>query len=138
MKSLRDLISIKKLELVEDKASAFQRGLLFKYEKANCLNYVFNNGKPMRYLTYLEFPPNTPRGRHFHKNKEENLLVLKGNIKVTCWKVGDEENVLEIELNEGEIINIKPMCVHVYYSINGASAIEFSSKKLNYNDQIKV
>lgn len=137
-KNLENLISIKKLEFVEDKTYAFQNELLFKYKKENCINYVFNNGKAMRYLTYLEFPPNIERGKHFHQYKEENLLVLKGNLRVTCWKVGDEENKLKLDLSEGEIITIKPMCVHSYYSTKGASAIEFSSKKLNYKDQIKV
>ncbi len=137
-KNLKDLVSIRKLEFVEDKTNAFKDGFLFKYKKENGINYVFNNGEPMKYLTYLEFPPNIERGKHFHQSKEENLLVLKGNLKVTCWKVGEEDNKLEINLMEGEILNIKPMCVHVYCSTNGASAIEFSTKKLNYKDQIKV
>ena len=135
--TINKLVSVTKLKKENDIGAALNKGNIFQYEKRGCINYVFHNGEPMRYLTYLEFAPNKDRGNHYHNEKEENLLVLKGNIKAKYWLL-DNSDVLELILEPGDIVNVKPGVVHVYISENGASAIEYSPQILDYNDQIKV
>lgn len=135
--TINKLVSVTKLKKENDIGTAFNKGNIFQYEKRGCINYVFHNGEPMRYLTYLEFAPNKDRGNHYHNEKEENLLVLKGNIKAKYWLLNNSD-VLELMLEPGDIVNVKPGVVHVYVAENGASAIEYSPQILDYNDQIKV
>lgn len=134
---INELVTVTKLKKENYIGSSFEKGKIFQYEKRGCINYVFHNGEPMRYLTYLEFAPNKDRGNHYHNEKEENLLVLKGKIKAKYWLL-DNSEVLELMLEAGDIVNIKPGVAHVYMSENGASAIEYSPQLLDYNDQIKV
>lgn len=135
--TINKLVNITKLKKECDIGAALNKGNIFQYEKRGYINYVFHNGEPMRYLTYLEFAPNKYRGNHYHNKKEENLLVLKGNIKAKYWLL-DNNDVLELMLEPGDIVNVKPGVAHVYISENGASAIEYSPQILDYNDQIKI
>ncbi|MDE5539110.1 MAG: cupin domain-containing protein [Bacilli bacterium] len=91
----------------------------------------------MRYLAYLEFSPNKVRGNHYHNTKEENLLVIKGIIKAKYWLL-DNNETLELMLEPGDVVNVKPGVAHAYVSDGEASAIEFSPQILDYNDQIKA
>lgn len=135
---LNELVSVTKLKKEEDIGSALNKGEIFQYEKKNCINYVFHNGEPIRYLTYLEFAPGKERGNHYHNKKEENLLVLKGTLKAKYWMIDNSKDMLELTLEPGNIVNVKPGVAHVYIAKDGASAIEFSPQVLNYNDQIKI
>lgn len=135
---ISDFVNVIKLNKEDDIQSAFENGKLFKYEKRGNINYVFHNGDGMRYLTYLEFTPNNDRGNHYHNQKEESMIVLKGKLNAKYYLVDNPYETLELTLEEGDIVNIKPRVAHVYLSADGASAIEFSPQKLDYNDQIKV
>lgn len=135
---ISDLVTVIKLKEEDDIKSAFQNGKLFKYEKRGNINYVFHNGDGMRYLTYLEFTPKKDRGNHYHNKKEESMIVLKGKLKAKYYLVDNPSENLELMLEEGDIVNIKPRVAHVYLSEDGASAIEFSPQILDYDDQIKV
>lgn len=135
---INELVTVTKLKKEEDIQSAMQEGRIFQYEKRNCINYLFHNGEPMRFLTYLEFAPNKERGNHYHKEKEENMLVIKGFLKAKYWFIDNRNECLELMLEPGDIVNVKPGVAHVYIAKEGASAIEFSSQVLDYNDQIKV
>lgn len=135
---INQLVTITKLKKEEDIKCAMQTGKIFQYEKRDCINYVFHNGEPMRFMTYLEFAPNKERGNHYHKDREENLLVIKGNLKARYWLVDNDDEVLELVLTQGDIVNVKQGVAHVYISKERASAIEFSPQVLNYNDQIKI
>ncbi len=135
---LNELVSVTKLKKEEDIGSSLNKGEIFQYEKKNCINYVFHNGEPIRYLTYLEFASGKERGNHYHNKKEENLLVLKGTLKAKYWMIDNSKDMLQLTLEPGNIVNVKPGVAHVYIAKDGASAIEFSPQVLNYNDQIKI
>lgn len=79
--TINELVRVIKLKKQDDISSLLSNGELFQYEKRGYINYVFYNGEPMRYLTYSEFAPGKDRGNHYHNQKEENMLVLKGTLK---------------------------------------------------------
>lgn len=135
---LDELVTLTKLKKREDIGDALSSGDIFQYEKPNSINYVFHNGEPIRFLTYLEFAPGKERGNHYHKEKEENLFVINGMLEAKFWLLDDSNEILELTLEPGDIVNVKPQVAHVYVSEEGASAIEFSPKKLNYEDNIKL
>lgn len=135
---ISELVTVIKLKKEDDIKSAFESGKIFKYEKSRNINYVFHNGEPMRYLTYLEFAPGKERGNHYHNKKEEYMIVLKGKLKAKYYLVDNPLESLELVLEEGDIVNVKSRVAHVYLSDDGANAIEFSPQILDYDDQIKV
>ena len=135
---LNELVTVTKLVKAKDTKSAMHKGDIFKYEKQNRINYLFHNGKPMRFLTYLEFAPNIERGNHYHKEKEENMLIISGKLKAKYWLIDNYDESLEIVLEPGDIVNVKPGVAHVYIAKDGASAIEYSPQILNIEDQIKI
>lgn len=135
---INELVTVTRLKKEEDVKSAMHRGEIFKYKKLNYINYLFHNGEPMRFLTYLEFAPNKERGNHYHKVKEENMLIINGTLKAKYWLIDNSDESIEFILEPGDIVNVKPGVVHVYISKDGASAIEYSPQMLNIEDQIKI
>jgi len=136
--TLNNLVTVTTLSKEEDVKNALKEGKTFQYEKKGAINYLFNNGEPMCFLTTLEFVAGKERGNHYHNKKEENLLVTKGILKAKYWLPDNLEETLEFILNPGDIVNIKPGAAHVYISDEGASAIEFSPQILDISDQIGI
>jgi len=135
---LNELITVITLPKEEDIKSALKEGKTFQYDKKGATNYLFHNGSPMCFLTTLEFVAGKERGSHYHKEKEESLLVTNGILKAKYWLANNPEDRLEFVLKPGDIVNVKPGAAHVYISDEGASAIEFSPQVLDISDQIDI
>ena len=84
MAILDNYITVTDLPKSTDIRADLTTGALFQYQKSGGNNFVFNNHQPMYYSTYLEYPAGVVRGNHYHQCKEENLLVLKGELTVKC------------------------------------------------------
>lgn len=137
MKSIHEYISIKKLNKEKD-TKALEQGHGCIFSKNGALSAYYYNGSPMCYLAYITFLPHTPRGGHLHKTKEENMFIVSGSLKARYWLLSKPEEVLEVLLEQGEIVNIKPGCAHLYYSETGAVALEFSPQKFVEADCLDV
>ena len=137
MENIRDYISIRKLNKEKDTKS-LERGMGCIFKKNGALSAYYYNGEPMKYLAYIEFLPNTPRGGHLHKTKEENMCVISGTLKARYWLPKNSNDVLELTLKQGDIVNIKSGCAHIYNSDTGAVALEFSPQNYTEADSIKV
>ena len=44
-----------------------------------------HNGDGMRFITYLEFPAGKVKGNHYHKEKYENMVVIKGEVEAKYY-----------------------------------------------------
>ena len=134
---LSELVTVMTLPREEDIKSALEVGTPFQYEKKGAINYLFHNGEPIRFLTTLEFVAGKERGGHYHKEKEDNLLVTKGVLKGK-FSFPNGHETFELIIGPGDIVKIRPGVVHSYVSDEGASAIEFSPQALDISDQIDV
>ena len=135
---LNELVTVTTLPKEENIKLALKEGKPFQYKKEGVTNYLFHNGSPMCFLTTLEFVAGKERGNHYHNKKEESLLVAGGVLKGKYWLPNDLKEILEIVLNPGDIVNIKPGVAHAYISDEGATAIEFSPQVLDISDQIDI
>jgi hypothetical protein len=92
-------------------------------------------GKPFRFLAYMEFlaNPDSPRGNHYHKFKEEFLYIVKGRLYAIFEDVetGHRRN---LTVSTGDLINIKPFCAHVYFAQEYTQGIEYSPGDLDLSD----
>lgn len=138
MAQLSDFITITQLPRAIDVQTDLAAGKLFQYQKSDGDNYVFNNHQPMYYSAYLTYPAGVVRGNHYHQRKEENLLVLTGEIKLKCWLPKEPDDVAEYTLAPGQIVNLQPGIAHACVSERGATAIEFCPQPLDIADSFPV
>ena len=108
------------------------------FEQDNILSAFYHNGEPMQYLAYIEFSSNKERGNHYHKYKEENICIIKGKVKAKYWLPETPQEIYEVELKAGEIVNIKPGCAHSYLAQDFAVAVEFSPNKYIQGDTFYI
>jgi len=133
MNDVSKFVSIRKLENNKD-IELIKNGKGFYIQKDNCKTMIFNNKNLMSFLAYIEFPNNKIKGNHYHNNKEENMLIVNGELRAKYFLPTSSEDVLELILFPGDIVTIKPGCVHCYETDNGAAAIEFSPNDFDEND----
>ena len=134
---ITDFISITKLHPEKD-WGLLESGRGLMYKKQGAMLACIHNGEPMRYLAFIEFAPNTPRGGHYHNEKIENICVVSGKLKAKYWLADNSAESMEIELSPGDTVNIKPGMVHVYESTSGAFAVEFSPNKFELKDVLEA
>lgn len=134
---VKNYITIKHLNSEKD-LSKLKLGQGCIFDKEDVRSAFYHNGKKMRYLAYIEFSSKKVRGNHFHKKKEENLCLIRGKLKAKYWLPSKPEEIYEIELNAGDIVNIKCGCAHSYLAEDFAIAVEFSPRKFKESDTFKV
>jgi dTDP-4-dehydrorhamnose 3,5-epimerase-like enzyme len=102
------------------------------------LAQVVNGQQLFTFLAYIEFQSDndSPRGNHYHSNKEEFLYIIKGKLKAV-YKNLETEEMVELLVGEGDLIHIKPGCAHVYYALEYTQAIEFSPHTFDPTDTHK-
>lgn len=122
----------------EKDLSKLQLGQGCIFDKGDVRSAFYHNGKPMRYLAYIEFSSKKERGNHYHKKKEENICMVKGKVKAKYWLPEVPQEICEVELNAGDIVNIKPGCAHSYLAEDFAVAVEFSPNKFKESDTFKT
>ncbi len=108
------------------------------FDKDEVRSAFYHNGKPMKYLAYIEFSSKKARGNHYHIEKEENICLIKGKLNAKYWLPENPNETLEINLHPGDLVNIKPGCAHSYLAEDFAVAVEFSPNSFKENDTFKV
>jgi quercetin dioxygenase-like cupin family protein len=134
---IEEYITIKHLNNEKD-LSKLELGQGCIFDKEDVRSAFYHNGKPMRYLAYIEFSSKKERGNHYHKEKEENICVIKGKLKAKYWLPTAPQEIYEVDLNAGDVVNIKSGCAHSYLADNFAIAVEFSPNNYKNNDTFKV
>lgn len=137
MENVRDYVSVSKLNK-EKNIKALEQGVGCIFKKEGALSAYYYNGEPMKYLAYIEFLPDTPRGGHVHQTKVENMCIIKGTLKARYWLLSVPDDILELSLEQGDVVNIKPGCAHIYNSDTGAVALEFSPQNFIDSDSTKL
>lgn len=132
--NIRDYVNIIKLNKENNPNDFEKKGKGYFYTKEGAKTFMYHNGEPMRCLLYIEYEPMKPRGNHIHKKKTENHCVVKGKIKVKCFLPESPTDILEIVLEEGDIISLKPGCVHSFCAENQAVSLEFSAQPFELDD----
>lgn len=95
--------------------------------------------QPINYIAILHYITNEPRANHYHNHKLEYIVVLDGKLKANFYLPGNNAEQIEKVLLPGDIVEIKPGCVHIFTAIdNEASALEMSPQKLDLSDQINI
>lgn len=81
-----------------------------------------------------------PLGNHYHKNKEEIFVILKGKGKLITCPVNQEGVVIEekqkIDICAGSVIKIKSYTAHTFLLEPNSEMICFSSAAFDPNDLI--
>lgn len=96
----------------------------------------FYTGAPdnleIKFIAILSFLKDGPRGNHYHKTKLEFMNILKGKVRCELYMPNKPEIMLEIILNAGEQIVIKPGCAHIFTALgDDVLAMEFAQLTLD-------
>lgn len=99
---------------------------------------VFNTLYSASFFAILEFSENILRGNHYHLEKEETIIVLRGELSYRLWLVEGSELLTGV-LKKGEYVRISPLCAHSFVSEKGdALALEYGNVRYSEKDVIKV
>lgn len=96
------------------------------------------SGTSFKFLAYIEFEESgeTPRGNHYHVNKEEFFYVVKGRLRAIYENLETKERA-ETVLETGDLVSVKPKCAHVYFPVEYTQLIEFSTGAFDPADTYK-
>ncbi|MBN8582494.1 MAG: cupin domain-containing protein [Anaerolineae bacterium] len=96
------------------------------------------NDFEIKYIAYIDFieDSKTPRGNHYHQEKDEYLYIIKGKLKAIYVDIETEERE-EFLFETGDIINTKPKCAHVYFPLEYTQLLEFSPNVYDPSDTRK-
>lgn len=133
MKKIEDYVKIKKLNREKD-LDAVKNGVGYHVGSA----VLCHNGDGMRFITYLEFPAGIVKGNHYHKEKYENMVVIKGEVEAKYYFTDNLDSSYKVTLREGDVVSIRPGVAHAYLSKEGCSVIEFSPQKYDQSDVYKI
>lgn len=89
------------------------------------------NGSNCSVQKFLIFSDNLPLGRHFHRNKAETFVILKGGGVVLLCDTDHEGNrfgeVRHHDLYQHSVIVIEPRTAHTFYLTPGTEMLCHSS-----------
>jgi len=90
----------------------------------------------IRHVAYIEFKPDgKPRGNHYHATMNHAVYVIQGKLRVTLLDLDDMSRT-EVNLVSGDIIRIKPNCVHVFVAQEYSQALELNDTAYDPADTI--
>lgn len=100
------------------------------------LAQFYDANEPVRYLAFLELRPDTVRGNHLHRVKEEFLYLVQGELQVIVEDPESGQREL-VELVAGDLVTIQPGVAHAMRVRAGGQAVEFSPARFNPADNYK-
>ncbi len=100
------------------------------------LAQFFDGDPPMRYLAVIELRPGTIRGNHFHREKEEWVYVISGELLLTVQEVssGTKDS---FTLSVGELAILPAGIAHAMQPKQAGFAVEFSPVAFDPADTYK-
>lgn len=93
---------------------------------------IYSSAKPVRFISYVEFPEGKTRGGHYHR-RPEFFYIIRGEMTM---KVADPAKgvVKEFAVKEGDLVSLAPKIAHVLTTVKSGHALEFSGKPFNPKD----
>lgn len=93
-----------------------------------------HDGEPaIRYLACLELRPDTIRGNHYHKLKNEFLYLSSGRAVLTVEDCGTAQRE-SIPLGAGDLVFIPVGIAHAFRIVEAGQGIEFSTTEFAAGD----
>ena len=95
------------------------------------------NGEPVRFVAHLEFraASRAPRGNHWHRVRTEVCTVIRGRLRARYEDVDSGER-MEVVLEPGDQVTVRPRCAHSYLALEDAAAIECSTHPFDPDDAV--
>jgi len=134
---VKDFVRVVKLKNTKDLV-ALEAGEGCLYIDESGVNSLCHNGDAMHFLAYVEFCTGKLRGNHYHRERVENLCVLKGTLDAKFYLHTNPSEVLEIKLVQGDVVTVQAGCIHSYHASEPASVMEFAQQKFNPQDIYKL
>jgi L-fuculose-phosphate aldolase len=86
---------------------------------------LIEDGMAIHHLTYFSLVPGTGfRGGHFHESKTEHFYVISGVLHLELQDV-DTQDRMEVVLEAGQKVVIRPRCAHRFRARKTAQVIEY-------------
>jgi len=98
----------------------------------------FANNQDFSFAAYVEFKKTRARhcrGNHYHAEKTETLFIIRGLLEATYVDMlsGDRQ---VLRLTAGDLVQVPPLCAHVYKPLEHSEAIELASHPYDPSDTI--
>lgn len=95
------------------------------------------NGEQFCFLAYIEFKQDAPapRGNHYHERRTEIMYVISGRLQAEYMDLDTRES-MEVILQSGDLVAIRPKCAHVYYPLEYSQAVEMSTTVYDPTDTV--
>ena len=135
---ISDYVTLARLNTSYDPQALQKYGIGYRLSQDGVATIFCHSGQAMRFLAYLEFGADRPRGNHYHRSKVEHLCIVKGSLLARYHLVGQPEECLDINLGVGDVVTVMPGCVHSYVAGTFAAALEFSPQPFDESDTIRV
>tara|TARA_Y100000768_G_scaffold388882_1_gene388234 strand:+ start:606 stop:977 length:372 start_codon:yes stop_codon:yes gene_type:complete len=102
----------------------------FKFEdKRGSIKGIFNNYK-IEEVNLIKSNPNTIRGKHYHKNTQEILYVIKGELELYFANLKNKNKIKKkILVKEGQTVIIRPYEYHWSFNKKKAQWMNFLTKR---------
>jgi len=93
---------------------------------------IYSSSKPVRFISYVEFPSGKTRGGHYH-NRQEFFYIIRGEM---IMRVADSLKgaVKKFSVKEGDLVSLAPKVAHILTTVKPGHALEFSGKPFNPKD----
>src|SRR4051794_13315460 len=75
------------------------------------LAQLWDADEGMRYLAFIELKAGTVRGNHYHKNKEEWVYMMSGQVRLVVEEV-DSKKREEVNIKKGDLVFIRTGVAH--------------------------
>lgn len=137
-KSISDFIEVSQLESVKD-YEALETGEGFIVSSGDYPTGVIHTRAEANIIALLVFAHDVPRGDHYHHQKVEYMVVLKGILKCSFFLPEAPKKTEEVILKAGQQVRILPGCAHTYTALEGdVYALEYAPQKFKMEDVITV
>lgn len=95
-----------------------------------------NSTQAINTVAILESKPGGEiRGNHYHFQKNENIYIIDGKIRLYYW-LPEKPKIKEIIIESGHLITINPGLGHAYEALEHTLAFEMGSHPYNPADTI--
>jgi len=136
---VNDYVDIFELNKGKD-LNKLENGIGFFEGEDNSFTSLVHFEEDIKFIGYLNFQPNTPRGNHYHLRKVEYMLLLNGEMKSEVRLRSNENEKMEVTWKQGQIIRILPGAIHTITAISESTvaALEFSPQRFLNSDVYKL
>jgi mannose-6-phosphate isomerase-like protein (cupin superfamily) len=98
---------------------------------------LYEARKDWKVIKVIEVKENCEIGNHFHRNKDELFIIVKGVVSVVCKKVLNEIKVEEIELSDN-MYYVPRNTFHTFYCEAGTLIIGLATELHDDKDDLKL